>query len=80
MWVGQNLINVSVYAGDAIVMQLPLLGGEGSFHDWHYLLSTLGILSWTPEVAAMLDTLGVLTILAGIALAGLLLIQEKRPA
>jgi hypothetical protein len=31
MWVGQNLINVSVYAGDSIVMQLPLLGGEVPF-------------------------------------------------
>ena len=27
-WVGQNIINVSVYASDAQAMQLPLLGGE----------------------------------------------------
>lgn len=50
-WVGQNLINVSVYAGDAIIMQLPLLGGDGVIHDWNYLLSSLGILKYTPYVA-----------------------------
>ena len=44
MWVGQNLINVSVYAGDAISMNLPLLGGDSVIHDWNWLLSTLGIL------------------------------------
>jgi hypothetical protein len=68
MWVGQNLINVSVYAGDAILMQLPLLGGDGVIHDWNYLLTTLHVLSSTPEVAATLYTAGILTILLGVAL------------
>src|SRR3954468_7030584 len=33
--VGESLINVSVYAGDAVTMQLPLLGGDDSIHDWN---------------------------------------------
>ena len=66
-WVGQNLINVSVYAGDAIAMQLPLLGGDSVIHDWNWLLSHLGILSYTPIVASTLYWLGVLVI--GIAAA-----------
>ena len=68
MWVGQNLIDVSIYAGDSIAMQLPLLGGDSVMHDWNYLLTTLHILSWTPEVAATLYTMGILTIFLGIAL------------
>ena len=68
MWVGQNLINVSIYAGDSIVMQLPLLGGDSVIHDWNYLLTSLHILSWTPEVAATLYILGILTISLGIIL------------
>src|SRR6185369_6686908 len=48
-WVGTNLVNVSVYAGDAIVMQLPLLGGDGVIHDWNYLLSTTHLISHTPQ-------------------------------
>ncbi len=68
MWVGQNLINVSIYAGDAIVMQLPLLGGDSVIHDWNYLLTTMNILRYAPEVASTLDTLGYCTIGAGIVL------------
>ena len=52
-WVGQNLINVSVYAGDAIVMQLPLLGGDGGIHDWNWLLSTTGLLKYTSEISSL---------------------------
>jgi hypothetical protein len=43
-WVGQNLINVSVYVSDSILMQLPLLGGDSSIHDWNSILETLGLL------------------------------------
>ncbi len=46
LWLGQNFINVSVYAADAQVRKLPLLGGRGSVHDWHYMLSSLGILQY----------------------------------
>lgn len=52
-WVGQSFVNVSVYAGDAVAMQLPLLGGEGVIHDWNYLLSSLHMLSATPIVSEM---------------------------
>jgi hypothetical protein len=69
MWVGQNLINVSIYAGDSIVMQLPLLGGDSSTHDWHYLLTAMGILRYTPQVAATIYTAGIIVIALGIALA-----------
>ena len=37
LWVGQSILNVYVYAADAVVMQLVLTSGftgsEGSFHD-----------------------------------------------
>ena len=39
LWVGQSVLNVWVYAADAVVMQLVLTSGftgsEGSFHDWN---------------------------------------------
>jgi len=68
MWTGMNLIHVSIYAGDAIIMQLPLLGGDGVMHDWNYLLTTLNILKYTPQVAGTLYALGILTIGLGVAL------------
>ena len=61
-WVGESILNVSVYAGDAQAMQLPLLGGEDSEHDWNYLLSTLNLLQVTAKVAGTIRALGTTTI------------------
>lgn len=46
LWLGQNLINISVYAADARARKLPLLGGKKVYHDWHYLLGELGLLEY----------------------------------
>jgi hypothetical protein len=61
-WVGQNFLNISVYAGDAAAMKLPLLGGEGSIHDWNYMLITFGLLEYTRAVAITIYTFGIGTI------------------
>ncbi|MBC7981949.1 hypothetical protein H7X65_02625 [Candidatus Parcubacteria bacterium] len=65
-WVGQNVINVSVYARDAIEMQLPLLGGDGVIHDWNYLLSALGMLKYTPYVADTLYAVGIIIFISAL--------------
>ncbi len=69
-WVGQSLINVFIYADDAIRMQLVLTSGmtgsEGSFHDWNHMLSTLGLLKSTPAVAGVIRLFGTLVIVASI--------------
>lgn len=67
-WVGQSIINVWVYAADAVVMQLVLTSGftgsEGSFHDWNYILTRLGLLGSTNIVAGVIRGIGSLTIIA----------------
>ncbi|HVV14922.1 MAG TPA: hypothetical protein VHD55_00755 [Candidatus Paceibacterota bacterium] len=78
MWAGQSLVNVSIYAGDALAMQLPLLGGDGVMHDWHYLLSTTNFLYWTPQVAGTLYATGTAAIFAGVAAACTLLFREYK--
>jgi hypothetical protein len=44
-WVGYNLLDTAIYIADARARELPLLFGEDSIHDWHYLLSALNMLS-----------------------------------
>jgi len=44
-WVGENFVNISVYAADARAQALPLLGGDAVGHDWTYLLSHTGLLA-----------------------------------
>lgn len=66
-WVGESVLNVSVYAGDAVALQLPLLGGSDSIHDWNYMLSHLNLLTATREIAGAIRLLGTVAIvLAGV--------------
>lgn len=37
-WLGESMINVSVYIRDAPLKRLPLIG-KGLIHDWNWLLS-----------------------------------------
>lgn len=43
LWLGENLLNIAWYMGDAQARKIPLVGG--GIHDWHWLLSKAGILS-----------------------------------
>jgi hypothetical protein len=61
-WVGESILNVSVYAGDSVALQLPLLGGQDSVHDWNYLLTSLNLLSATAQIAGAIRLLGTLVI------------------
>jgi len=58
-WVAVNLINVSVYAGDAVRMQLPLLGGDRDGHDWNQLLFRTGLLHHTAAISAAIFWSGI---------------------
>ena len=52
VWLGQNWIDVSVYAGDAVMRSLPLIGGLGAeSHDWFNILWRLGLLEYTDVIA-----------------------------
>ncbi|HRI03397.1 MAG TPA: hypothetical protein PLL77_06610 [Pyrinomonadaceae bacterium] len=67
LWVGQSILNVWVYAADAVVMQLVLTSGstgaEGSFHDWNYMLSHFGLLGSTKSIAGIIRFIGTSTII-----------------
>jgi len=67
-WVGESILNVSVYAADAISMELPLLGGSHVIHDWNYLMIHTGLLPVTPTVAGCIWGLGSLIIMLGLGL------------
>ena len=73
LWVGQSILNVWVYASDAVVMQLVLTSGftgsEGSFHDWNYLLTETGLIGSTKTVAGIIRFFGTVTIVVAAALA-----------
>ena len=57
-WLGQSMLNVAVYAGDAQALQLPLIGGEDSIHDWNYMLDRLGMLQSTRAIGLVIRLCG----------------------
>jgi len=59
-WVGQSILNVFVYAQDAVTMLLPLVGG--GIHDWNWMLERLGWLGYTKSIAGMIRLIGTFTI------------------
>lgn len=67
-WVGQSIMNVYVYAADAVVMQLMLTSGmtgsEGGFHDWNYLLTATGLIDSTKTVSGIIRMAGTLAIIS----------------
>ena len=64
-WLGQNLINISVYAADADKMKLKLIGGR---HDWLYLLNKLGLLNSADEVGYFFYAIAILVFIISLIL------------
>jgi hypothetical protein len=65
-WAAQNLWDVSIYIQDAQDRSLPLLGGEGVLHDWHFLLLDMNLLAQTPLVSSLVFFLGSILYLVAI--------------
>jgi hypothetical protein len=68
LWIGQNFVNISVYAADARAQALPLLGGNSVYHDWHYLLSEIHLLEYDQEIGLMVYGIGMVIFLLAIIL------------
>lgn len=66
LWVAQSLFNVSVYVKDARAQVLPLLGGEETIHDWHYILGRLQMLGWDQVVGNAIYTVGLFVLMASV--------------
>lgn len=63
LWLGENLINISVYISDARARKLPLLGGHKVYHDWNWLLGQMGLLEYDEILGQIVFILGVLVFL-----------------
>lgn len=64
-WIGENLLNISVYIADARSRLLPLVGGGE--HDWYIILSGMGMLQYETMIAGIVKTLGWIIMIGAIA-------------
>lgn len=77
VWLGQNLINISIYAADARARKLPLLGGSKVYHDWTYMLSQLGLLEYDQAVGNIFFSLSIATFIIALIIPLILREQTK---
>lgn len=68
-WTGESVTDVAIYMADARRQVRPLLGGHEAFHDWNYLLGQLHLLAWAPAIGRLTFGVGILMIIAALAVA-----------
>ena len=79
-WVAQSLFNVSAYVRDARAQVLPLLGGEGTLHDWHYLFGRLHLLNWDQALGNLVYLVGLAALIASVLGGFYYSLEEERDA
>jgi hypothetical protein len=83
-WVGENMMDVSLYVRDSQDMVLPLLGGRKSGHDWHFLLTRWDLIDSCQEIADVIYFAGVIVsiaaIIGGIVWAYVVYYRSGKPA
>ena len=83
-WLGENLLDIAPYIGDARAGTLPLLGGNFGqstpygFHDWEFILGETGLLSSDKIIAQFTSVAGCLIIMTSLLWGGLILLQLYR--
>jgi hypothetical protein len=76
-WFFENIMNISIYMADSHYQQLPLLGGEGTVHDWVYIFGELKCITIAPALAQGLRVVSTLGMIAAIfAMAFMLMVKS----
>ena len=83
-WTGQNFLDLAPYIDDAQAGVMPLIGGNTGrtspygFHDWEFLLTETGLLSYDHALARFAHIFGCLVMVVGIIWSGLVLYRHFR--
>ncbi len=81
-WAAESLHNVSIYAGDARDMVLPLFGddGSGAGHDWHNILGRLDLLESTDTITRFMQLGSAMLFVAALGLAAWWFVRARQRA
>jgi hypothetical protein len=80
-WVAENLMDIAPYVNDARARDLMLLGGVTgkdveNYHDWEYILGSLGWLPYDHRLAHLVQQLGIILMLFSLAWGAASLYQQ----
>ncbi len=74
-WLGQNLVNVSVYIGDAPYRRLPLIS-DSAIHDWNWIFNHIGDMGLAEPVSTVVFVLGLISCAGAVIVAGYFLFRD----
>ena len=60
-WAGQNCVNIGRYMADAVVQELPLVGGGE--HDWAFLFGEWNVLAYSEPIGRNASIVGAIIML-----------------
>jgi hypothetical protein len=66
-WMGQSMVNVSIYIGDAPYRRLQLIS-RSAIHDWNWLLHYSGTMNYAEDFALGVNLLGLIICIGGIVI------------
>ena len=66
-WIGESMVNVSIYIGDAQWKRLPLISRHAT-HDWNWLCVHLNLLDYAESIASVVNIIGILTCIAALGI------------
>lgn len=67
-WTGESVTDVAIYMADGKKRALPLLGGDPTGHDWHYLLGQLGLLNWAEFLGRLTFGVGIVIVMVSLGI------------
>lgn len=70
IWLGESLMYLAEYMGDAQARALPLVGGH--IHDWHWLFSRAGLLDYSKGIGMFVHAIAALVVIVSMVQVGLL--------
>ncbi|HEY9166733.1 MAG TPA: hypothetical protein VIS48_11285 [Candidatus Kryptonia bacterium] len=78
-WLGQNLVNVSVYIGDAPYKRLPLIS-DSAIHDWNWIFNQAGMMNEAGTISGIVLVLGIISCCGAVVTALFFLEADVRAA
>ncbi len=78
-WLGHNLINVSVYIGDAPYKRLQLIS-DSAIHDWNWIFNQAGMMDSAGTISDIVLTAGIISCCTAVGTAVYFLFRDVKEA
>ena len=76
-WIGESIVNVSIYVADAQWKRLPLISRHAT-HDWNWICVHLNLLDDAETIGAVLNIIGIITCIGALGVGIYCIVKDTR--